>query len=85
MALLGASVLTGAAQAQKDGSAGQPAISGELNTQVQQLYRAGRYAEAAETARRVLALRERQLPPDHGDVGQALVNLAAVEALQRVG
>jgi hypothetical protein len=39
-----------------------------LDSQVVELYRAERYAEAMEVAKRSLALAERQFGPDHVDV-----------------
>ena len=47
-----------------------------LNAQVVKLYGLGKYAEAIEIAKRSLALAEKQLGPDHPDVGQSLNNLA---------
>jgi Tetratricopeptide repeat len=51
-----------------------------LNLQVVQLYRQGKYAEATEIAKRVLAIRETALGPDHPSVGQSLNNLARQSA-----
>lgn len=48
----------------------------KLNSEVVRLYHAGKYTEAIEIAKRVLALTETQLGPDHPDVGQSLNNLA---------
>jgi Tetratricopeptide repeat len=39
-----------------------------LNQQVVQLYQQGKYAEATELAKRVLAIREARLSPDHPPV-----------------
>ena len=47
-----------------------------LNTQVTELYRAGKYAEAAEIAKRSLAVAEKQFGLDHSQVGTELNNLA---------
>ncbi len=47
-----------------------------LNTQVHKLYGEGKYAEAIPIARRVLAIREKTLGPDHLDVGTSSNDLA---------
>jgi tetratricopeptide (TPR) repeat protein len=48
-----------------------------LNQQVMELYRAAKYEEGIEIARRALALAERQHGPDHPNVAIALDNLTA--------
>jgi hypothetical protein len=53
-----------------------------LNQQVVQLYRAGKYSEATDIAKRVLALTERQFGPEDAKVGTALNNLAERTALR---
>jgi tetratricopeptide (TPR) repeat protein/CHAT domain-containing protein len=47
-----------------------------LNQQVDQLYRAGKYAEATEIAERALALAKRQFGPSHAQIVPAVRNLA---------
>ena len=47
-----------------------------LNRQMQQLYGAGKYADATEIATQSLALGERQFGPDHPEVGNSLNDLA---------
>jgi tetratricopeptide (TPR) repeat protein/CHAT domain-containing protein len=49
-----------------------------LNAELARLYQAGKYAEAIEIAKRVIAIREKALGPDHPQVGSALNNLAAL-------
>jgi tetratricopeptide (TPR) repeat protein len=49
-----------------------------LSLRVEQLYQAGRYAEATELAKRQLALAERRFGPNNPNVGRALNNLAAL-------
>ena len=57
-----------------------------LNAEVIELYRQGKYAETTEIAKRALALREKELGPDHPDVGTALNNLALLlQAQARYG
>ncbi|MBO0756673.1 MAG: tetratricopeptide repeat protein [Bradyrhizobiaceae bacterium] len=46
------------------------------------LYQAGRYSDAAEIAKRALALAESQFDPDHPTVGTRLSRLAALYFLQ---
>jgi len=46
-----------------------------LDTKAGELYRAGKYADAIQLARRALALREKALGPDHPDVALSLANL----------
>jgi tetratricopeptide (TPR) repeat protein len=53
-----------------------------LNQQVVQLYRAGKYSEATDIAKRVLALTERQFGPEDAKVGTALNNLAELYRTQ---
>lgn len=48
----------------------------KLNTEVVRLFNAGKYADAAPMAERVLAIYEKRLGPEHLDVGDALHNLA---------
>jgi CHAT domain-containing protein/tetratricopeptide (TPR) repeat protein len=47
-----------------------------LNAEVERLYRAGKYAEATEIAKRLLAIREKALGPEHPRVGAARIDLA---------
>jgi len=58
---------------------GGQAEAARLNSEVVRLYGAGKYAEALPLAARVFELRENELGPSHRQVGEALVNLAAVE------
>ena len=53
-----------------------------LDAKVEKLYREGKYPEAIEIAKRVLAIRERALGPEHADVRTALNNLAELYRLQ---
>ena len=48
----------------------------ELNKQVDQLYKQGKYREAIPLAQRVLAIREKALGAEHPDVATSLNNLA---------
>src|ERR1700683_4360274 len=48
----------------------------ELNQRVDELYRAGRFAEAIPLAQQLLAIKEKDLGPDHPEVATALTNLA---------
>jgi hypothetical protein len=48
----------------------------QINNQVRQLYRQGRYAEAVPLAHKVLSIQEKALGPDHPDVATSLNNLA---------
>jgi len=50
----------------------------ELNAEVTQLYRQGRYAEAIPRARETLAIREKALGPEHPDVATSLNHLAGL-------
>src|ERR1035438_8477111 len=50
----------------------------ELNAQVVQLYRAGRYDQAIDKAKESLEICERLLGPVHPNVASALNNLAAL-------
>ena len=61
--LVCAMALVGAAHAQTTDDAAA------LNAEVVRLYQAGKYAEATEIAKRVLAIREKALGPEHPDVG----------------
>jgi tetratricopeptide (TPR) repeat protein len=47
-----------------------------LHFEVIRLYRTGRYTDAVQLARRVLAIREKALGPDHPDVADSLTILA---------
>jgi tetratricopeptide (TPR) repeat protein/CHAT domain-containing protein len=47
-----------------------------LQTKVEELYDAGKYADAIPLAQRALAIREKALGPDHPDVATSLYNLA---------
>src|SRR5262245_11043664 len=69
-------VLASAAHAQ---ATGDPAA---LNAEVLRLYRAGKYAEAIDIAKRVLATQEKALGPEHPDVGTSLNNLATLYRAQ---
>ena len=53
-----------------------------LSAQVTTLYRAGKYAEATEIAKRLLAIREKVLGPEHPDVGASLNTLAELYRAQ---
>jgi CHAT domain-containing protein/tetratricopeptide (TPR) repeat protein len=53
-----------------------------LSNQVDQLARAGKYAEATPIAKRALDVAERQFGPDHAEVSTALNNLAFVYSAQ---
>jgi tetratricopeptide (TPR) repeat protein len=53
-----------------------------LNRQVEQLYQASMYFEAAEIAMRALAVAERKFGPDHPVVAKALNNLATLYFVQ---
>jgi len=52
------------------------ALANQLNQQVRDLYRSGRYTEAIPLAERALAITEAQLGPDHPDMATSLNNLA---------
>lgn len=54
----------------------------QLNQQVEQLYREGRYHQAVVLAEQSLAIRENALGPAHPDVAESLNNLAALYATQ---
>jgi tetratricopeptide (TPR) repeat protein len=58
------------------------ALAHQLNQQVIELYRAGRYSEAIPLAEQVLAIREQALGPDHPDTAISLNNLALLYASQ---
>ena len=49
-----------------------------LETKVDELYRAGKYADAIPLAQRALAIREKALGPNHPDVAMSLKNLASL-------
>ena len=53
-----------------------------LNTEVNRLYREGKYSEATPLAQRSLAISEKALGPDHPDVGVSLNNLAGLYRVQ---
>jgi CHAT domain-containing protein/Tfp pilus assembly protein PilF len=66
---------------------GAPAIAQEdeataLTRQVEELYRAGKYAEAMPPAQRALAIREKALGPDHPDVATSLNSVASLYTRQ---
>src|SRR5262249_20771016 len=65
-------VLTGATRAQRGND---PAA---LDAELARLYQAGKYAEAAEIAKRSLAIMEMVLGPGHPAVGTSLNNLAGL-------
>ena len=54
----------------------------DLNQQVIQLYKQGRYSEAIPLAQRTLTIREKSLGPDHPDVAVSLNNLAELYRAQ---
>src|SRR5262245_21176004 len=64
-------VLAGAPHAQQIS-----ADSAALNAEILRLHQAGKYDEAAKIASRLLDIFEKQLGPDHRNVGTALFNLA---------
>jgi CHAT domain-containing protein/tetratricopeptide (TPR) repeat protein len=53
-----------------------------LNVEVVRLYKAGKYAEATEKAKQLIAIREKVLGPEHPSVGSALNNLAELYSVQ---
>ena len=53
-----------------------------LNADVMRLYQAGKYPEATEIAKRVLAIYEKALGPEHPYVGTSLNNLALMYQAQ---
>src|SRR5262245_24479661 len=53
-----------------------------LNAEVVKLYQLGKYPAATEIAKRVLAIREKALGPEHPDVGASLNNLAELYRVQ---
>jgi len=53
-----------------------------LDAEVIRLYRAGKYAEATEIAKRSLAIREKALGPDHPDVATSLISVAGLYRVQ---
>ena len=60
--------------------AGGSAAVGEvdsLNQKVGELYRQGKYSEALPLAERALAIREKELGPDHQQTASSIFNLAA--------
>ena len=74
--LVCALVLAGASHAQKTDDAAA------LNADVMRLYHAGKYPEATEIAKRVLAIYEKALGPEHTYVGTSLNNLALMYQAQ---
>jgi CHAT domain-containing protein/Tfp pilus assembly protein PilF len=60
----------------------QTAEDAALDAESIRLYQAGKYAEATKVARRLLALREKTLGPDHMAVGTVLINLAELSLAQ---
>ena len=54
----------------------------QLDAEVEQLYEAGKYAEATAIAERSLAWREVKLGPEHPDTAESLNNLAALNYSQ---
>ena len=67
------------------GATASQAQSGEfgvLKRQVVELYRQGKYAEAAKIAKRASALAEKDFGPDHPNVAQSLNNLALLYRAQ---
>ncbi len=69
-------VLAGITHAQKRDDAAA------LNAELDRLYQAGKYVEATEIAKRLLAIREKALGPEHPDVGTSLNNLAELYRAQ---
>jgi tetratricopeptide (TPR) repeat protein len=49
-----------------------------LNREVRELYRTGKYDRAVEVAKKALAVAEKNVGPDHPDVATSLENLAAL-------
>jgi len=61
----------------------QPATDAAATEQeMLRLYQAGRYADAIGVAKRLLALREKALGPDHADVGTSVHVLAELHRIQ---
>ena len=56
-----------------------------LNAEVLRLYRAGKYAEATQIAKRQLALAEKAQGIDHPNVGASLTNLVRLSSLPEIG
>src|SRR4051812_40375998 len=79
MVIAFALVCTGNAAAQKSD---ELARASALVQQVLQLYDQGRYADAIPLARKVLAILEKVLEPDHPDVASSLNNLASLYSKQ---
>lgn len=50
----------------------------QLNEQFNDLYRAGKYREAVPVLERALAIWEKRVGPGHADIGNLLINLAAL-------
>jgi TonB family protein len=73
---------TGQGAAQQSSAKSTPGLAEatRLNAEALRLYDAGKYAEALTAAERVLELREKELGASHPSVGNALVNLAAIES-----
>jgi CHAT domain-containing protein/tetratricopeptide (TPR) repeat protein len=69
-------VLAGTGHTQKSDDTEAP------NAEVARLYGAGKFAEATEIAKRVLAILEMTLGPEHPDVAQTLNNLALLHQAQ---
>lgn len=55
----------------------------KLNAEVIKLYKAGKFDEAAELAKRVLQIREKLLAPGHDLIVSALINLGEVNRARR--
>src|SRR5262245_15282846 len=53
-----------------------------LSAEAEGLFRAGKYAEAIEIAKRLLAIREKTLGPDHPDLARSLDFLAGLYRTQ---
>ena len=69
-------VLAGATDAQKRDDAAA------LNAELDRLYQAGKYVEATEIAKRLLAMREKALGPEHPEVGTLLNDLGVLYRAQ---
>jgi tetratricopeptide (TPR) repeat protein len=63
-------------------AAGPREEAAALQTKVEELFRAGKYADAVSLAQRALALRENALGPNHSDVATSLSWLAGVYQAQ---
>ena len=62
----------------QDAQEGSVQTAEQLTTQVEELYRQGRYEEAIPLAERALAIREKTLAPEHPDTAAAANNLAVL-------